>query len=221
MSLKGRYLLASAVGTVLLGAVLFVPAGSFRFWQGWLYLSIQLVLGLFAVTYFSRRDTGLIERRMPKKEKIREQRIIMRAFSAVLLISYLLPGLDYRFGWSHAPLWLIILSQGGVVTGSLFIFWVMKVNSFAAATIQVETGQKVISSGPYRIVRHPMYLGLCDVFLFTPLALGSYYALPAFLLLVPLIVIRLLNEEKVLSRELVGYSDYCFQIRFRLVPCLW
>jgi len=101
------------------------------------------------------------------------------------------------------------------------IFWVLKANSFAAATIRVEPDQKVISSGPYRIVRHPMYLGASVMFLFAPLALGSYFALPVFALLIPIIVFRLLNEEKVLRQELPGYAEYCLHTRFRLVPYLW
>jgi len=101
------------------------------------------------------------------------------------------------------------------------IFWTWKSNRFAGATIRVEAGQRVISTGPYGIVRHPMYLGVDIWLLFTPLALGSYFALPVFALLIPLIVVRLLNEEKVLRQELPGYSEYCLRIRFRLVPFLW
>ncbi|MGA3091862.1 MAG: isoprenylcysteine carboxylmethyltransferase family protein [Terriglobales bacterium] len=137
------------------------------------------------------------------------------------LIGYLLPGLDHRFGWSHLPLWLTILSQAFVLAGFLMIFWVLKANSFAAATIRVEPDQKVISSGPYRIVRHPMYLGASVMFLFAPLALGSYFALPVFALFIPIIVFRLLNEERILRQELPGYNEYCLHTRFRLVPYLW
>ena len=138
-----------------------------------------------------------------------------------MLIAFVLPGLDYRFGWSKQPLWIAIFSQAVVLGGFVMTFWVLKVNRFAARTIQVEPGQEVISSGPYRIVRHPMYLGGSVMFLFTPLALGSYFALPVFALLIPVIVLRLLNEEKVLRQELPGYPEYCFQTRFRLVPFLW
>ena len=137
------------------------------------------------------------------------------------LIGYLLPGLDHRFGWSHLPLWLTILSQAFVLGGCLMVFWVLKANSFAAATIRVEPDQKVISSGPYRIVRHPMYLGASVMFLFAPLALGSYFALPVFALFIPIIVFRLLNEGKVLRQELPGYAEYCLHTRFRLVPLFW
>ncbi len=119
------------------------------------------------------------------------------------------------------PLWLLLLSQVLVLGGFLLVFWVMKVNSFASRTIQVEAGQKVISMGPYRVVRHPLYSGSLVMWLAAPLALGSYIAWPAFVLLIPFYVFRLLNEEEVLRQELPGYSEYCQRTRFRLVPFIW
>ena len=150
-----------------------------------------------------------------------EQKLIVRFGFVTCLIGYLLPGLDHRFGWSHLPLWLTILSQAFFLGGCLMVFWVLKANSFPAATIRVEPDQKVISSGPYRIVRHPMYSGASVMFLFAPLALGSYFALPVFALFIPIIVFRLLNEGKVLRQELPGYAEYCLHTRFRLVPLFW
>jgi protein-S-isoprenylcysteine O-methyltransferase Ste14 len=145
----------------------------------------------------------------------------MKFVYVTYLAAFLLPGFDHRFGWSHPPLWLVVFSQAVVLGGSMTTVWVMKVNRFAARTVQVEPGQQVISNGPYRIVRHPMYSGICAMLLFAPLALGSYFALPAFVLVIPLVVLRLLNEEKVLRQELPGYSEYCLHTRFRLVPLLW
>ena len=145
----------------------------------------------------------------------------MKFLAAIMVIAFLLPGLDHRFGWSHTPLWLTTVAEAFVLGGCLMIFWTLKSNSFAASTIRVESGQRVISTGPYGIVRHPMYLGAAIWFLFTPLALGSYFALPVFALLIPLIVFRLLNEETVLRQELPSYADYCLHTRFRLVPLLW
>ena len=224
MSLKWRLVLRVVFMPVVWGAFLFLPAGSFRFWQGWAYLIITLAFVLSTFGYFYKHDPQLIERRLRRgwrKETVREQKLIMKLVFVTMVIAFLLPGLDHRFGWSHPPLWLTILAQAFVVGGFLMIFWTFKTNSFAAATIQVEPDQKVISTGPYAIVRHPMYLGVDVWFLFTPLALGSYFALPVFALLIPIIVLRLLNEEKVLRQELPGYSEYCLNTRFRLVPFVW
>ena len=150
----------------------------------------------------------------------------MRLLEPVFFAAFLLPGLDYRFGWSRTslgavPLWLTLLAQALLLGGLFFVVWVMKVNSFASRTIQVEAGQRVISTGPYRMVRHPMYLGSVVLWLSTPLALGSYFAWPAFALLIPFYVFRLLNEEKVLRQELPGYPEYCLRTRYRLVPFVW
>jgi len=221
MSLKSKLALRFLMAAAVFGAMLFIPAGTLKFWQGWTYLVIWFGLALFAFTYFYKRDPQLVQRRLRRRETVREQKIIMKIFYVAGAVIYLLPGLDHRFGWSHSPLWLTILSQAIVFGSYLMMFWVIKVNRFAAAIVQVEPGQQVISSGPYTVVRHPMYLGASVMFLFTPLALGSYWALPGFLLLIPIIVLRLLNEEKVLRQELTGYTEYCLSTRFRLVPCLW
>lgn len=221
MSLKSRLALRFLLALVVMGAMLFIPAGTLKYWQGWAYLVIFFVPGLLAFVYFYKHDPDLVERRLRFNEKVREQKRIMTFVYVIWWIAFLLPGLDHRLGWSHLPLFWVGVSQVAVFGGYLLTLWVTKVNRFAARTIQVESGQTVISTGPYGVVRHPMYLGVCAMLLFTPLALGSYFALPAFLLLIPLVVLRLLNEEKVLRQELPGYSEYCLHTRFRLVPFLW
>jgi len=226
MSLRSKLLLRFCVGLIVAAALLFIPAGSWTFWQGWIFMVIIFALGVFSSFYLYKHDPKLVERRLQTKEKIREQRLLVRllrpAFVAVLMV----PGLDYRFGWSRAylggvPLWLTLLSDALVTASFLWVVWVMKVNSFASRTIRVEQGQTVVSTGPYSLVRHPMYLGSIVMLLFIPLVLGSYVALPAFALLIPFYVLRLLNEEKVLRQELLGYSDYCLHTRFRLLPLIW
>ena len=225
MSLKGRLVIRFVFSLVLGGAILFIPAGSLKFWQGWVFLGIIFIPMLYASFYFYKRDPQLVERRLETKEQIGEQRVIMGFASVVFFGAFLLPGLDYRFGWSRAtlpePLWLTILAEGVVLAGYLMTYGVMYANSYASRTIRVEENQKVISAGPYRIVRHPMYLGAVISMLFTPLALGSYWAVPAFLLIIPVIVLRILNEEKVLGQKLAGYPEYCLETRFRLFPFVW
>lgn len=221
MSLKSRLAVRFLLAFAVYGALLFIPAGSLRFWQGWVYILTSLVFALFAFAYFYRRDPELIERRLQMKEEVREQKRIMAVVYISWLIAFVLPGLDHRYGWSHLPLWVTIFSQGVAFCGYAMTFWVVNVNRFAARTIRVEPDQKVISSGPYRLVRHPMYSAICAMWLLTPLALGSYVTLPAFVLIIPLIILRLLNEEKVLRQDLPGYAEYCLHTRFRLVPFVW
>jgi len=226
MSLISELLLRLAIGLILIGTLFFGTAGSLKFWQAWIFLGVVFVVLIPGSLYLYKHDPQLIERRLPRKEKIREQRILVRLLKSFLVAAFLLPGLDYRWGWwrrllGAVPLWLVLLSQAAVACAFLFLLWAMKVNRFAARTIQVEPGQKVISTGPYRILRHPMYSGGLAYLLFTPIALGSYVALPAFALLIPFFVLRLFNEEKLLRQELPGYTEYCLKTRFRLVPFVW
>lgn len=220
-SLKTRLILRSLFAVIFVAVLLFIPAGSLRYWQGWVFMAILFLPMPITSVYFLKRDPQLVERRLRTQEKISEQQTIIRWAQLVFFPSLLIPGLDYRFGWSHVPLWLTILSQLLVFAGYMMTLWVMKENSFASRTIQVEEGQRVISTGPYRLVRHPMYFGAVLMLLFTPFALGSWWALPGIYAVIPLIVLRLLNEEKMLVRGLPGYSDYCLRTRSRLIPLLW
>ncbi len=221
MSLKSKLVIRLSMATAGCGAFVFIPAGSLRFWQGWIFLAIWFFPTLAAFAYFYKHDPALVERRLRRTETVGEQKIIMKLMYVVLPAIYILPGFDHRFGWSHPPVWLMIVAQMFVLGGYGMILWVLKANSFAASTIQVEPDQKVISGGPYRMVRHPMYLGVSVMFFFTPLALGSYVAWPAVALFIAVIVLRLLNEEKVLRQELPGYTEYCLHTRFHLVPRVW
>jgi protein-S-isoprenylcysteine O-methyltransferase Ste14 len=205
-----------SLGFAIFVAVLFLPAGTLKYWQGWAFLATWFVPGITGLGYFYKHDPQFVERRMKRKEKVREQKFIMMFLYMVFAIAFLLPGLDHRFGWSHPPLWLTLVSLALVFGGYMLTLLVMNANRFAASTIQVEPGQTVISTGPYRLLRHPMYFGICVMMLFAPLSLGSYVALPAFVLVVPFVILRLLNEEKFLRQELPGYTEYCFRTRFRL-----
>jgi protein-S-isoprenylcysteine O-methyltransferase Ste14 len=206
--------------------MLFLPAGTLRFWQGWAYFAVWFIPELVFSVYFYKRDPQLVERRLESKEKEKEQKVVMGAVYVVFPVAYLIAGLDFRFGWTHrwtgaVPLWLEVASLTTVLASNLMTIWVMDVNRYAARTIRVETGQKVVSAGPYKWVRHPMYFVLLMMMLATPLALGSYVALPIFALILPALMFRLLHEEKVLYRELSGYAEYCEATPYRLIPYIW
>jgi protein-S-isoprenylcysteine O-methyltransferase Ste14 len=206
--------------------VLFLTAGSFRFWQAWVYLAVVFTSSISIGAYFYRYDRPLFDRRLQKREKSRRQKLLRRIFTPIFAMALVLSALDHRLGWSRdhlggVPLWLVALSDLVVLGGYLVAFRAMKVNSFASSTIQVENGQTIISSGPYAVVRHPFYTGCLMIMLFSAPALGSYFAWPVFVLYVLFFVLRLLDEEKLLRQELPGYADYCLRTPFRLVPHVW
>jgi protein-S-isoprenylcysteine O-methyltransferase Ste14 len=214
------------LGLGVWAALIFLPAGTLRYWQGWTLIAVWSLTALLGVVYLYAHDPQLLERRLQAGEKLRAQRRIMRWLFVIWPLAMTAPGLDRRLGWSQkllmpVPLWLTVLSLALLVASLCWVFWTMKVSSFAARTIRVEPKQLVISSGPYRLVRHPMYLGIVVMELCMAPALGSFVALPIFALLVPLIVFRLINEETFLRQQLPDYAEYCLRTRFRLVPFIW
>ncbi|MFH2105632.1 MAG: isoprenylcysteine carboxylmethyltransferase family protein [Candidatus Micrarchaeota archaeon] len=220
---KLRTTIVSRFGLAVVGlaAILFLPAGSFDYWQAWVYCAVILIPPVFVVFYFLKNDPELLKRRMRLKEKEAEQKAIVLFTGILFFIGLLIPGLDYRFGWSMVPFWLVVFSDIMVLLGYLLVFLVFKENTYTSRIVEVEKGQKVISTGPYSIVRHPMYVGVILMFLFTPLALGSYYALVPFIFISLSIFFRIRNEEKVLSEELKGYKEYCKKVKYRLIPFVW
>jgi protein-S-isoprenylcysteine O-methyltransferase Ste14 len=226
VSLKSKVILQCAATFGVAALLLFLPAGTLHFWEAWVFLAIFFVPMVCFSAYYYKHDPALLQRRMQAREKLKEQRVVMRLATLVFLAGILVPGLDHRFGWTRRltggiPLWLEIVAQVVVLVCYLTSMWVIGVNRFAARTIRVEEGQRVVSSGPYGLVRHPMYSAMLVMWLATGPALGSYVALPIFALFIPLLVLRLLNEEKVLRQELPGYAEYCARVRYRLVPHVW
>ena len=224
-NLKARAARQLATTLVVLSGLLFLPAGTWRFWQAGLYVGLMVVSWTYFLTDLLQSDPRLVQRRMQNKESEEPQRIVQKLFSAAIFPAYILAGLDFRFGWSRriggVPIALDLIGQAVAVAGYWLVFWTMKSNSFASSTIQVEAQHKVIEHGPYQWVRHPMYLGMMLTALGTPLALGSYVALPVFALFVPLLLYRLVHEERKLRRELAGYAEYSERTRFRILPRVW
>lgn len=224
---RGRRGLARTVlvrglaAVVLLALLLFVPAGTLRWWQAWLFLSSLLLPAVLFAVHLLRRDPELLERRMRTREREEPQRRILRLGGVLFLAAYVLPGLDRRSGWSSVPAALSVAADAVVVAGYLLFVRVLRENRFASRVVEVEEGQQLVTSGPYALVRHPMYVSTLAVYLPSPLALGSYWGLLAAVWLVPLLVARIRNEEEVLRRNLPGYEEYARKTRFRLVPGVW
>ncbi len=206
---------------ILLSLALFVPAGSLNYWEAWAYIAILIIPMIFVFFYFLKTDRALLERRMRIGEKQADQQPLVVVMIILFIICFLLPGFDHRFGWSHVSTEVIAISLVFVFIGYFIVFLALKENSFASRIIEVDKNQTVISTGPYAIVRHPLYAGVFIMYLATPLALGSYVALLAFIPLLLLFVVRIVNEEKFLLRELPGYREYCQKTRYRLIPFVW
>jgi protein-S-isoprenylcysteine O-methyltransferase Ste14 len=223
-NLTRRALLEYARDIIGLAILLLVPAWTLDFWQAWVYLSFYAASVALITAYLWKKDPKLLERRLnagPGAEKEQSQKLIhlfhrLSFFGVILLAS-----LDHRFSWSHVPLVVVIVGNVVVALGFLILFIVCKKNTFAAATIDVTPDQTVISTGPYATVRHPMYSGFLVVYLGTPLALGSWWGLLIFIPGALVIGWRILDEEKFLSERLSGYTEYCQNIRYRLVPLIW
>ena len=204
-----------------LGLIFFVPAGTLDYWEAWVYCAVLLVPFVFVLTYILRKDPELLARRIRLNEKEPAQRRIIRASSLIFFTGFLIPGLDHRYGWSDIPVEAVLAANVLVIVGYALVFLVFKENPFASRVVEVEPDQRVISSGPYALVRHPMYLGTSIMWLATPIALGSYWALPVFLILPIVLVYRIMNEEEVLQRELPGYREYTQTVKYRLIPGIW
>lgn len=206
---------------IVVALILFLPAGTLQYWQAWVYLGVLFIPVIFVTNYFMRRDPGLLERRMKAREKHEPQKKIQAFGGIIFFLGFLVPGLDYRFGWSFVPVPLVLAADAVVVLGYLIVFLVFRENSYTSRIIDVEKGQRVVTTGPYAIIRHPMYLGVTLMFVATPVALGSLVAVPVFLLMPVFLIFRIRNEEEVLSRELPGYADYCQRVKYRLIPWVW
>jgi len=220
-TLKRKILWIFPLAFVITGLMLFLPAGTLRFWQAWVFLASLFLPVVFVVSYFLTRDPALLVRRMQFREKEREQQVIVRLASLAFIIGFVLPGLDHRYGWSGVPAWASLLADALVLLGYAIVFFVFRENSYTSRIVEVVEGQTVVTTGPYAAVRHPMYAGIILMYLAIPIALGSFWALACFVPVIALIVVRALDEERVLTRDLAGYAEYAQKVRYRVVPGVW
>lgn len=199
----------------------FLPAGTLDYWQAWVYMAI-IVIPMFMIgLYLIRKDPALLERRMRLRERRGEQKRFVNWSLLLFVLLYLLPGFDRRFGWSHVPWYVVALSDVFVLLGYGLVAWVFRTNSYASRVVEVNAGQRVIDSGPYAFVRHPMYLGSILLWGLTPLALGSLWVLMLAIPLPILLAFRAVDEEKLLLRDLPGYEEYTRKVKYRLFPGIW
>jgi protein-S-isoprenylcysteine O-methyltransferase Ste14 len=206
---------------LVMGALIFGAAGDLWFWQAWAFLAVFFGASAWITGDLIAHDPALLERRLkggPTQETEPAQRLIMVFMSLGFVALIVVPGLDQRFGWSHAPAIVAVAGDALVAAGFYAVYLVFKANPFASSTIGVAEGQSVVSTGPYAIVRHPMYAGALVYLLGTPLALGSYWGLAVLALMLPILIWRLVDEERVLEQRLPGYGDYKRNVRYRLLP---
>lgn len=209
---------------IAMGVLIFLPAWTLDYWQAWTLLAVYGVSGLVIIVYLMKKDRALLERRMfggPTAEQRPAQKITMSISSLGFVALFVVPALDHRFGWSSIPPSVAIAGDVLVVLGLIFVFFVFKENSFTAATIQVADDQKVISTGPYALLRHPMYTGSLLYMLGMPIALGSWWGVLVIVLMLPASLWRIFDEEALLKKGLPGYTEYTQKVKYRLVPFVW
>jgi protein-S-isoprenylcysteine O-methyltransferase Ste14 len=209
---------------VIIGAMLFVSAGTLRYWEGWLFLVVFMSVITLSTLSLMKNDPALLERRMksgPTAEKRGPQKIIMWCMVVSFLAIFVVSGFDHRLGWSHAPMVVPVIGECMIVLSFVVFDLVFRANTFASATIEIAEGQKVISTGPYGLVRHPMYSGALVFLLGIPLALGSFGAVLICVSLLPLLIWRIVDEEKLLDKQLEGYTEYCAKVKYRLIPGIY
>ena len=213
--------LRAALAVPIMALMIILPSGRWNYWQGWMYLLTMIIPMFFMFAYLLKNDPALLQRRMHKREKEAVQREIVSLTYLYFLTAFILPGLDVRFGWSHVQPFISIIADAIFFAGYMIFFWVLATNSFVSRVVEVESNQRVICTGPYALVRHPMYTGDIIMYLASPVALGSYWALLPAVLIVPLLIARIYNEEQVLLRDLSGYKEYKQLVVFRLIPGVW
>lgn len=209
------------VGVILVGLLIFLPAGTLAYWNGWLLMGLLFIPMCIAGAVMLVKSPNLLKSRLDGKEKETEQKLVVLVSGALFLAGFILSGLTFRFGWLPLPTWTIIVASAAFLFGYGLYAEVLRENAYLSRTIGVQEGQKVVSTGLYGVVRHPMYLATIVMFLSIPLVLGSLIAFFVFLPYPLVLVFRIRNEEQVLEEQLDGYTEYQQRIKYRLIPFIW
>lgn len=219
--LAAKALVTFAAGLILVGLLIFLPAGTLQFFGGWLLMGVLFIpMALMGIVLLIK-DPALLEKRLGAKEKQSEQQLVVKLSALMFLAGFILCGLNTRFGWLMLPKWGMIAAAAAFLAGYAMYAEVLRENAYLSRTIEVQKEQKVIDTGLYGIIRHPMYTATILMFVMLPLVLGAVIALPVFLLYPAIIVKRIGNEEKVLTEGLKGYAAYKKKVKYRLFPYLW
>ena len=216
-----RAMILFACGLLLVGLLLFLPAGSFAYWQGWLLIGILFVPMFAAGLVMMAKSPELLRRRLNAKEEQGEQKQVIAGSGLMFLASFILAGLNFRFGWLSLPRWLVWTAAVLFLLGYLLYAEVLRENVWLSRTVEVQEHQQLVDTGLYGVVRHPMYAATLLLFLSMPLVLGSPVAFVVMLLYLPLIAKRIRNEEEVLEQGLEGYADYKKRVRYKVIPGIW
>lgn len=209
------------LGLIVVGSLLFLSAGTFNYLNGWIFMAILFIPIFIVGIIMMLKNPKLLKERLDSKEKQKEQKLIIKLSGLMFMIGFVLAGLDYRFSWSNIPKWISYVSSIIFVLAYVMYAEVLRENSNLTRTIKVEKGQKVVDTGLYGIIRHPQYSSSIILFLVMPLVLGSLISLCIFLLYPVLIIARIINEEKVLEKELDGYKEYKEKVKYRIIPFVW
>ena len=221
---KGLFTQALAkffLGVIVLGILIFLPAGSFHYWQGWVLMGILFVPMFVAGLVLMARNPDLLRKRLNAKEQEAEQRTVLRLSGLLFIAAFVVAGLNWRFGWCILPNWVVWVAIGLFLGSYLLYAEVLRENTYLSRTIEVQENQKVIDTGLYGIVRHPMYMATTVLFLSMPLVLACPISFVIMLGYIPVIAKRIINEEKVLEEGLQGYADYKKKVKYRILPYIW
>jgi protein-S-isoprenylcysteine O-methyltransferase Ste14 len=208
-------------GLILMALLLFLPAGSLYFWQGWILLGILFIPMFVAGLILMKKNPELLKKRLNAKEEEKEQKIVILLSGLMFLAAFVVAGLNFRFGWIVMPMWVSYVSAAVFLAAYALYAEVLRENEYLSRTIEVQEDQKVVDTGLYGVVRHPMYMTTLLLFLAMPMVLGSVISFAIMLVYIPIIVMRIRNEEKVLAKGLPGYEEYMKKIKYRLIPFIW